>query len=278
MNLVNLNHRRILTALSVVFGLPVAVSLGLGDWTRVEHLAGASHLPDPLGWLLGAFGLSGLSLIVGLLLASGLALADVLLEWYRGWYEDELYAILKELGERISGGASVEAAAHQATSFRRTPPAWVFQEALRLAGDVPLDQALRHVSARSGQRAMVEIGGLVASALQAGGDFGPALRWLASHFQRLRLLERSFTGSLSSSLVILRVVSLVAAPFMYSTLVWRFADFNGEPAKISVFAVAFFYTGVVGMVSLDGLVYGRWDRVLPKLPLFLGLTRVSLGL
>ena len=151
-------------------------------------------------------------------------------------------------------------------------------QALSLAGDVPLDQALQHASARSGQSGMIEIGRLVGSALQSGGDFGPALRWLASHFQRLRLVEKSFTGSLATSLLILRVVSLVAAPFMYSSLVSRFASFMDEPAKISVFAVGFFYTGVIGMSLLDGLVYGRWDRVLPKLPLFLGLTRWSLGL
>lgn len=272
----NVNARLALTWATLLLGPVLAFSLGFGDLATVSHRPFPVDI-DPIREVARDLHVGHVVTPLFMALASLLASADVLLERYAGWYRDELNSVLKDIGDEVKHGASIEAATHKAVSYRTTPPAWVFQEALRLSEQAPFDQALRHVSCASGQPAAREVGALVASAVGAGGDFGPALRWLAGHLQKMRLAEKEFEGVLSSPVGLLRFVALLAAPTMYGMLTRQLAIYYGNAPTMPFAAVGFFYAGVFGMSLLDGLIYGRWDRVLPKLPLFLGTCRLSLG-
>jgi hypothetical protein len=248
------------------FAVPVALAIALppvtGAFDAGEAVADALGLRGAGFWILATLA------IACFLVDEAIAAADAR-------YADQLYALLKDIAETVRNGSSIEAAVQHHTLKARGSAAADLREALDLARDVPFDQALRQMADDSGQPAMLEVGHAVATAVTGGGHIGPSLRWLAGHLARMRASEVEFTGTLQSPLRVLRGIALLAGPFLYTLM---FFAVRPEERGLDTPTVAFFFWGVLVMSALDGLVYGRWSRVVPKLPAYLALVRLSLGL
>lgn len=208
-----------------------------------------------------------------------LVLLDSSYSKYQDLYKDQLFALLKDFGENMSAGMAVETAVQNATGWRNYGPAREFNRALAEAQNVPFTAALAHIGARSRQTTFREVTGLLTLAVRAGGDIGSSVRWLGAHFTTLRAVEKEFTSKINSSIKLMWFVGLLAAPFMYTMLASSFANFVGADPEdgIAIAAVWFYAFGSAGMASLDGLVYGRWWNVPPKMPLFMALTYIMMG-
>lgn len=238
-------------------------------------------LPDPLGMAADLAGLPAPPFMLLLAIAGAIVTADNRFSARRDSYRDELYEILKEVGEAMSSGLAIESALHQAARWKKTGPSAEFREALELAQQAPLEDALRTVALHTSHPPFKEVAGLMSVAISAGGDVGSSLRWLGAHYSTLRATEKEFVSKLSSTLTIMRAIGLLAAPFLYAWLEHSFAGFihtRGGPASLKAGAIAFFAFGAVGMACLDGLVFGRWSHVPAKVPLYLGLVCLMLGL
>lgn len=266
------NPTAVLTAVTLVLGIPMSVSVVLG-------MFGASAY-DPLYLLASLAGWPKLTFWFCLLGGFFLYAADDLFYQAQDRYIDELNAILKDIGEHVKAGMSIEAAVKVSTDHRSSAPSAALKDALNLAQHMPFDAALRHVAKKTGQPAFQEVMSLVAVAIEGGNDVGPAVRWLAGHLGRLRQYEKEFMASISSSLMMLRFIALLATPFLYKLLQGRFDVLASQVGRsgLDPDTVAFFALGVLGMSCLDGLVYGNWTRVPAKVPLYLGMCRFSLGL
>jgi hypothetical protein len=263
-----MNTRFVLVIVSVLVGVPLS-------WSFLAGLYGIEQY-DPLWLVADLIGYGDWWFWIALELALVLFFLDWYLESYNAEYKDELYGLLKDIGEQVKSGLAVEAAVKKSAGWKSSPPARAMQRALELAEDVPFDAALRKVAYESGQPAFREVGGLMAVAIETGGDVGTQLRWLGGHLSTLRQNEKEFQASIESSLRLLRAIALLAAPFMYYWLQFSFDRFNAHKEGNDPATVAFFVYGVVMMAILDGLVYSRWERVPSKLPLYLGLLRFCL--
>lgn len=263
-----LSVRTALVLISVVVGTPLSWSF----------LAGLYHFEqlDPLWLAANLLGYGNWWFWIALELALVLFFLDWYLESYNNEYKDELYGLLKDVGEQVKAGLAVEAAVKKTAGWKSSAPARALQRALELSEDVPFEAALRRVAEESGQPSLREVGGLMATAIETGGDIGSSLRWLGGHLATLRQSEKEFQASIESSLRLLRGIALLAAPFMYYWLQFSFDRFNDHKVGNDPATVAFFVYGVVMMSILDGLVYSRWERVPSKLPLYLGLVRMCL--
>lgn len=263
--------RQILNAAIVIVGMPISFSLLAGMY-RMDNYDFMAGLFKMIGYEKAGF-------VTSCAIAAGLYFADEALEAYNGRFADELYGLIKDIGELVKAGESVEAAVQKATGWKVTPAARRFREALELSKDASFDVSLRHVAENSGQPAFRETAMLMAGAIDAGGDVGPALRWLAGHFSRLRQHEREFSEKLNGALMTMRGVALVAAPMLYRGLEWSLAGHSGEwNTKLSPATVSFFAWGSLWMASLDGLVYGSWSRVPARIPIYIALSRTFLGI
>lgn len=263
--------RQALDTVIVLVGVPISFSLlaGMYGAQNFEFMVVATQ----------SIGLGRLGFVIAGVIAGLLYAADNALESYNGRFTDELYGLVKDIGEQVKSGLSIEAAMQKSTEWKSSPAASRFKEALLLARDAPLEAALRRAAESSGQPAFRETATLMAGAIDAGGDVGPALRWLAAHFGRLRQHEREFTSQLNGALVTMRAVALVAAPLLYRGLEWSLAGHDGAAqTTLSPATVTFFAWGAVCMASLDGLVYGMWTRVPAKVPVYIAISRTFLGI
>ncbi len=261
--------RGILNTITVLVGLPLTWSFLAGMYFLEEY--------DPLYLAARQYGYQDRIFWVFLLLAGALVMVDMVLAKYDEDFKDDLYNILKEIGEHVKGGMAVEAAVQKAVGWKSSPPAKAYQEALEMSQQIPFEAALRKVAKETGQRSFDEVAELMAMAVHAGGDIGTSMRWLGGHFSTLRSNEKRFTASIEGSLMTMRIIGLLAAPFLYMLLEGALDRNNSQAGPLDPFAVAFFVYGAIGMGSLDGIVYDRWVRVPAKLPLFIGLIRLSLG-
>jgi len=230
------------------------------------------------GRLFDLFYISFFPFEVALLGAIGLVAMDASYAKYQDVYRDQLFALLKDFGDNMSAGMAVETAVQNATGWRNYGPSKEFNRALAEAQEVPFTAALEHVGQQSRQGAFREVSGLLTLAVRAGGDIGSSVRWLGAHFGTLRATEKEFSAKINSSIKMMWFIGLIAAPFMYMMLATSFANFvGGDPDEgIDLAALWFYAFGACGMACLDGLVYGRWGSVPPKVPLFLGLIYIMM--
>lgn len=261
--------RFLLNVVTGIVGIPLTWSFLCGMYDIKEY--------DPVYFLAKSFGYQNQIFWVGMAISAVLVFVDVILAKSDEDFKDDLYDIMKDVGEHVKSGMAVEAAVQKATSWKKSAPAEAFKRALDLSQNIPFDAALDKVASETGQRSLRESAGLMAMAVATGGDVGPSLRWVGGHFSQMRQNEKHFTTKIESGLMLMRFVGLLAAPFLYYHL-QRAMDANaGEVAPMDPMTVAFFVYGAIGMGSLDGIVYDRWARVPAKLPLFIGLIRLGLG-
>jgi hypothetical protein len=265
-----LGMRQILNAIIVVVGLPLCWSMLAGMYGVKEY--------DPIWLIADEAGYGKIVFPVTVLVSGILFFADEAIERYQMRFANDLYGLLKDIGEAIKAGASVEAAVHKAAGWKKTAAAGALNRAMQLTEQIPFDAALKLAAEESGQPAFREAAALIAGAANAGGDIGPSVRWLAGHFARLNQSEVEFGEKLSAAVTTMRGVALFAVPALYRGLEWSLSN-RSEQARTTLnpATVSFFAWAVVWVAMLDGFVYGNWHRVPAKIPFYLGICRTSMG-
>lgn len=189
-------------------------------------------------------------------------------------YRDSLYEIIRDIGDRVALGAPIETAVTDASRGVRTGPARHFREALHEAEQLPFEVALRQAGRTSARPEFEEMAELLAAALEEGGrDAGKSIRWLGSHFGRIRKNEREFTSKVTTGTTMLRFVALVAAPPLYTMLSRSVGGVEGLAGSEQLYqpAVMFYLGGAVLCASTELLMYGRLGSTLARLPFFIGV-------
>ncbi len=248
-----------------------AAALGLPF--LVGHLIALAGFDDPVQILMDAIVGDDRGFAVGVSLTGGLVAIDRLLTTWSRRQSRILYDLLKAVGDAVREGKSIEEALRDETATRRGHYPSLLRKALADSGGLPLAHILRDVASGVSDAGPRETLQLVANALDAEGDVGPVLRWLGQHQTDLVLQETVFERKLSGTLVTMRGMGLFVAPFLFSTLAAQVDANVGVPASAMRAGFFFYAVAAVMMAALDGLVFGRWLRAVPKIPFFLGLVR-----
>lgn len=190
-------------------------------------------------------------------------------------YQNRLHEIIKDVGDRLRAGKAVETAIAEAAK-RGGGPSAVFEEAIKLSDEMPLEFALKVAGDRCGKPYVREVLYLMAEAVVAGGDTGAAIRRLGMELERNRQYVIAVSAKLAGPLGLMRGVGLLAVPPLYAALRYSFTNFAEMKGGPEPGAEIFFFYGAVAITVFDGLIFGQWDRLGARLPLAAAAVYVGL--
>ncbi len=126
-----LGMRQILNAFIVAIGLPLC-------WSMLAAMYDARDF-DPLWLAADSVGYGAFVFPVTLAVAAALFFADEAIDRYQLSFSNELYGLLKDIGEHIKAGESVEASVYKASTWKKgsAPPSESSAAPTTLGTNVP---------------------------------------------------------------------------------------------------------------------------------------------